>query len=390
VAGNARSVDPDAERSTLDLRLPVSTILKVLVAAAIVWVLLKLGSAILLFLLATLLALFLAPAIAGLEKKGMSRGAAVMLVVGVFLAFAAALVWLVLPELLAQLSTLVDNYRTYQANAEQRLAGQPAFVRGILVQALALPSSPEVAASLKRPLAWGQIAVVGVTAAIVGFALVIYLLLDGRRAYAWLLAYVPRRHRHRMGETTLEVSRVITAYVQGQLLTSALFGLFAFAVLSLLHVPAAIPMALLAALCDVVPVLGIIIATVLPVAIALSVSPATALIVLGLYAAYHVLENYVIIPRVYGNRLRLSSLVVLTALIVGGELFGVAGAILALPIVAAYPIIERIWLGSYLSDEVLTDHSALEHADAGPKTVERVLRGQPTKPADRRAPKLGA
>jgi len=81
---------------------------------------------------------------------------------------------------------------------------------------------------------------------------------------------------------------------------------------------------------------------------------------------------------------------VLTALIVGGELFGVPGAILALPIVAAYPIIERIWLASYLSDEVLTDHSALEHADAGPKTVERVLRGQPTSPAERRAQKLGA
>ncbi len=390
MAGNPRSVIPDETRSSVELRVPVSTILKVLIAAALVWALLELGSAILLFLIATLLALALAPAIEALEKRGLKRGVAVMLVAGLFVACGAAVVWLVLPELFAQLSTLVDNYRTYRTNAEQRLAGQPAFVRGIVVQALALPSSPEVAASLKRPLAWGQLAVVGVTAAIVGLALVIYLLVDGRRAYAWLLAYVPRRHRHRMGETTLEVSRVITAYVQGQLLTSALFGLFAFTVLSLLHVPAAMPMALVAALCDVIPVLGIIIATVLPVAIALSVSPGTALIVLGLYAAYHVLENYVIIPRVYGNRLRLSSLVVLTALIVGGELFGVAGAILALPIVAAYPIIERIWLASYLSDEVLTDHSALEHADAGPRTVERVLRGQPTSPAERRAPKVGA
>jgi predicted PurR-regulated permease PerM len=193
-----------------------------------------------------------------------------------------------------------------------------------------------------------------------------------------------------MGQTTLEVSRVVTGYVQGQVLTSALFGLFAFAVLSLLHVPAAMPLALLAAVCDVVPVIGIILATVPPVAIALSVSPGTALIVLALYALYHVLENYVIIPRVYGNRLRLSSLVVLVALIVGGELFGIAGALLALPLVAAYPIIERIWLGSYLSDEVLTDHSALEHADAGPRTVERVLRGQPTIPAGGGSTKPGA
>ena len=52
--------------------------------------------------------------------------------------------------------------------------------------------------------------------------------------------------------------------------------------------------------------------------------------------------------------------------------------------------LERIWLGSYLSDEVLTDHSALEHADAGPKTVERVLRGQPAGPVQGKTAKHGA
>jgi len=189
---------------------------------------------------------------------------------------------------------------------------------------------------------------------------------------------VPRRHRARMGQTMLEVSDVVTAYVQGQALTSILFGLFSLAVLLLCHVPAALPMALLAALCDVVPVLGIIIATLPAVAVAFTVSPQAALAVLLLYAGYHVLENYVIIPRIYGHRLQLSSLVVLAALVVGGELLGILGALIVLPLVAAYPIVERIWLQAYLSDEVIKDHSALESADAegSARAVDKVLQGK--------------
>lgn len=80
------------------------------------------------------------------------------------------------------------------------------------------------------------------------------------------------------------------------------------------------------------------------------------------YVIYHLFETYLIAPRVYGNLLRLPTLSVLLALIVGGTLQGILGAVLVLPLVAAYPIIERIWLKSYLSREVLADHKALAKA----------------------------
>ena len=83
-------------------------------------------------------------------------------------------------------------------------------------------------------------------------------------------------------------------------------------------------------------------------------------------------------PRIYGRRLQLSTLAVLLALVVGGTLQGIVGAILILPLVAAYPIIERIWLHDYLSSEVIHDHSALEHAaeSGSDQAVDAVLRGQ--------------
>ena len=104
--------------------------------------------------------------------------------------------------------------------------------------------------------------------------------------------------------------------------------------------------------------------------LALTVSPTTAAIVLAGYVGYHVVESYFLVPRIYGQSLRLSTLAVLLALLVGTTLQGLIGAVLVLPLVAAYPIIERIWLASYLAPEVVKDHSALaksrgRHARSG-------------------------
>jgi predicted PurR-regulated permease PerM len=206
----------------------------------------------------------------------------------------------------------------------------------------------------------------------------LYFVLDGRRLYAWMLAYVPRQHREKMARTVPEVTEVVFGYVRGQLLTSALFAVFCAVVLTCFGVPAALPLALLAGICDIIPVVGIVIATAPALLLSLTVSPTTAFAVTALYVGYHLLEAYVIVPRVYGKSLRLSTLSVLLALIVGGSLQGIIGAVIVLPLVAAYPIIERIWLKGYLAPEVIQDHSALARAaESGRDTaIDAVLNGE--------------
>jgi predicted PurR-regulated permease PerM len=75
---------------------------------------------------------------------------------------------------------------------------------------------------------------------------------------------------------------------------------------------------------------------------------------------YHFIENYFIAPKVYGTELRLSNLAVLIAFAVGAELAGVIGALLALPIAAAYPAVERIWLSERLAPDTVETHQTLE------------------------------
>ena len=378
----ALAPDPETSRSAAPRRLDVSvswgTIFRILAAALIVWAVLRLAGPFLLFLVSLLLAVTLNPVAIRLERRGVAHGVAVGILAAAMVAAIALFAWLVVPPLTDQVLYLQHDLATRRPAIERRLAGIHPLVATVVMQILELPRSPEVAASLRRPLAWGRVAVLSGTAAILVLVLTLYLILDGRRFYAWLLAYVPRRHRRRIAVTVDEVSEVVIAYVQGQIFTSVVYGLYAFAALTLFRVPAAVPLAVLAAFCDVIPVIGVVASTLPAVLLALTVSPVAAAAVLALYILYHVIENYLLIPRVYGRRLRLSGLAVLIALVVGGTLQGILGAVLILPLVAAYPIVERIWLHAYLSDEVLTDHSALQEAaeNGSDAAVDRVLRGQ--------------
>ncbi len=116
------------------------------------------------------------------------------------------------------------------------------------------------------------------------FILTLYLLADGRRTYEWVLAYVPNAQRAKTDETFEGVSVAVFAYVAANLLTSLFAAVFVLVSLTLLlRVPAAVMLAMLAGVCDFVPILGFFVALTPAVLIALTISPGTALAVVGAY-----------------------------------------------------------------------------------------------------------
>jgi len=368
-----------------ELHIPTKTILKLLLWALLTSLAIRLWPELVYLSLSLLLAVALNPIVERLGRLGLGRGLGVALIGLLMFGAAAALAVLVLPSLVRQGGEVAANFPAFRDRAQQHLPENPLF-KTLMSQLLLLPTKPEVAHLLNRPLIWGQVALSGVTTTLVVLIIALYLVVDGRRLYAWMLAYVPRRHREKMARTVPEVSQVVFSYVRGQLITSALFAVFTALVLWWLKVPASLPLALLAGVCDIIPVVGIVVATAPAALLALTVSPGTAAAVVGLYVGYHLLESYFIVPRIYGKSLRLSTLAVLLALIVGGSLQGIVGAVIVLPLVAAYPIIERIWLRSYLAPEVIADHSALARAaETGRETaIDAVLNGE-EHPVSRRA-----
>ncbi|HEY6064942.1 MAG TPA: AI-2E family transporter, partial [Thermoanaerobaculia bacterium] len=331
----------DLPRQRFELSVPWATLGKLLVAALLIWVFLKLWLPFLVFLIAVLIAVTLHPVVAWLERRGLSHGLSVAIVGVVMLAIIVFFAVFLLPPLIDQLIHLGENFPAYRARVESHIPPDRPFLQEIVKEIFELPSSPAAKAWANQPLLWGKIAVGVVALTFFLYVLSVYLLLDGKRVYAWLLAYVPRRYRARIARTVPEMSDVVFAYVGGQIITSILCTAVTFAALTAFHVPAALPLASLAGIADAIPIVGVVISTVPAVLMAMTVSPVAAGGVLLVFVLYHILETYVIVPRIYGRRLQLSTLAVLLALVVGGTLQGILGAILILPLVAAYPIIER-------------------------------------------------
>jgi predicted PurR-regulated permease PerM len=360
----------------LEIRIPVATLAKVIAACVAVWVTIRLGPEIILVAFAILFAVALAPTIDKLEARRVPRWVAVFgLAIGV-LGVVVGFFSFVVPSLVTQMDRLFGDLPGVHDRVIARLP-RSAVLHTVVEQAFAAPRSPELLGSL-RPLAVGQTALSGAVTGVLLVVLTLYLVLEGKRLYAWILAYVPRAHRARIAETVPGVTSMIQAFVRGQLLISGLFAIFVGGTISALGLQAALPLAILAFVCDVIPVVGIIIATVPAAMLALADSPLKAAIVVALFMGYHMFETYVLVPRIYGSAMRLSTLAVLLALLVGASLQGVLGAILVLPVIAAYPIIERIWLKRYLSADVLLDHQALDRDDASGSgdAVDKIIRGQ--------------
>jgi predicted PurR-regulated permease PerM len=235
-----------------------------------------------------------------------------------------------------------------------------------LRQALATANAGEVT-SYVAPLAvrLARSAVSALVVALLGSILTVYLLIEGSRTRDWVLAFVPVRSRRKAERTMVACETAIFGYVAGNVATSIFATLFVFVALSILDVPAALLLAVLAGVFDFVPVLGFILSALPAVLVATTVSAGTALIVAALYVLYHAIENYLIAPRVYGDRLRLSNLTVVLAFAVGAELAGVIGALIALPLAAVYPAVEQTWLRDSLGDDTLREHREIEARRAG-------------------------
>jgi predicted PurR-regulated permease PerM len=149
-----------------------------------------------------------------------------------------------------------------------------------------------------------------------------------------LFALVPRHFHLRMSRILLKLETIVGGYVRGQVITSILMAIFTFVVLLIARAPNASALAAFAGVADVLPYIGGILASGPAVIASTSHGASTAIGVAVALLAYQEFESRVIVPRVYGDALRLSPSVVLVSLLIGGTLMGVLGALLALPIAA--------------------------------------------------------
>jgi len=333
----------------VQLRVPFTTLLKIALFGLLVIITIKLWPVVLMLFVATLLAVMLDPLVVWLERHNVRRWIGITIVSLLVFGSVLAFVTLIIPTMISQIREMAGDIPKLR---------QEAFARFPILRQL--PPLPKPEQFLGRGLAASLTLIEGIMAFIFVLVLAIYLIVEGRRVFEWLVSFAPKEQRPRWRQTAVEIAGVMRAFMRGQIITSAICGGWALLVLMVLHVPAPLPLAVIAAIADLIPVIGTILMTAPAAAMALTRSPAVALIVIAAYLAYHLVESYFIVPRVYGKQMRLSTLTVLVAIAVGGTLQGPLGAVLILPVVAAYPIIERIWLRDELPPDTVARHEAIE------------------------------
>jgi predicted PurR-regulated permease PerM len=335
------------EKVIARIELPWRTVARVIITLAILWLIVRLWSILLLLLIGLLLTAALSPAVAWFQKHGLRRGTAVTAVLLSLLAGFALILLILIPPIVTETGNFADDMPTYVEHYQGVLQDSyPSLYQRLKDYADQKSRSGEIAVDVPVPriIAAGAGVIQAVSDTVVVLVITAYLLLDGGRIYRWSVRYLPDNQEVKVRRAMPEISSVVSGYVAGQILTSLLFGIFAFVVLSLANVPQPLFLALLAAILDAVPIVGVFIATIPAVLLALTVSVPTAIVVVVAYVLYQQLENYVIVPRVYRGTLQISSFAVLVSVIVGSELLGIIGVLIALPIAAAIPVVERIWI----------------------------------------------
>jgi predicted PurR-regulated permease PerM len=181
----------------------------------------------------------------------------------------------------------------------------------------------------------GQIAVsaAGMIAALATvLTLTFFLLLGSERYVNFGVGLFPEQHQPLVRRLLSKSAGAISGYITGNLAISVICGITTFVVLLILGMPYAAPLALLVAVLDLVPLVGATLGGALLVIVGLFVEPWKALVLLVFVLVYQQVESNFLQPVVYSKAVQLNGLVILIALLVGGQLLGIPGALLAIPV----------------------------------------------------------
>jgi len=355
--------------------LSTRTIVALLLVGASLWLLIRLWPVLLVLVAALLVAGTLSPAVRWLEEKRVRRGGGIAIVFAAFFILALLVAALTIPTLVSQASALLEHEPALRARLADSLAGSHLsaplanWLRHFKYNA---PTSTIGATAFDVSVRVFETAAYVLSA----LFLALYIMIDRDRLRGGLFAVVPRSHHVRLSRIMMNLETIVGAYIRGQVITSALMAIFTFALLTACRVENALALAVFAGVADVLPFIGALLSVVPAVLAALSRGPVVVLVVLVLMLAYEEFESRVLIPRIYGRALRLPSSVVLFALLAGGTLMGILGALLALPVAAAaMMLIDELRVDLPGEQEKAADTHVREADDRGEEEYERRTEG---------------
>jgi len=322
------------------------TIVTLAVTVFICWALWEVRDALMLVYISALVAIGLSPVVNALERKRLMRQrvprwAAILVIYLCVIGVIVGIAILVIPPIVMQARELAMDLPRLLHQGQQWLMNRGLLTREIsareAVQQTASSSGAQDTIGLLVNAIWGFLG--GVFGVITILVLAFYLLVDSGSLVTVFVRLFPRDKRLQVQEACGRVTAKVSAWLGGQLLLAAIIGSTAALGLFLMGVPFFYVLALIAGVGEMIPIVGPILSAVPAIAVALSVKPALALGVIAFFFAQQQLENHILVPRIMQRQVGISAVFVIIALLIGGSLLGVIGAILAVPTAAILQVL---------------------------------------------------
>ena len=338
-------------------------------ALLLVFALYQLGPIITPFLAAAILAYICDPlvdklSIVGTQKVKFGRSPATAIVMFGLLAFLVGVVLILIPLLQKQsaliverLPTLIENFRTYVEPWLKTNLGIDFAIDAAQIQQIVTEHWQEtgnIVSNILKTAGSKGLAFIGIMANLLLLPVVLfYILRDWDNLIEKIAELIPREWLNKSTEIGKEIDQVLAEFLRGQLSVMAALCIFYSLGLWMAGLEMALSVGLIAGLLSFVPYLGFAIAFIMAVLLALlQFSSLSAIVpILIVFGVGQVVESYILTPYLVGDRIGLHPVIVILALLAGGQLFGFAGVLLALPMSAAIAVGLRHSKQSYVNSD---------------------------------------
>lgn len=314
--------------------------LTTLIVLALIWLAFELSGILIIIFISYIIMAALSPFSDFLTKKRFPRILSVLIPYVIAVAVLVLLIFPLVPFFVSQIQLLFSNFPKY--------IGQVSKIFNLTIDVSNINNifESDINAIGKNALRVTGKIFSGVFSILTVLVISFYFMLERKMIKNQFIMLLPKKYQEKGMETITQIERKIGLWLRGQLILSFAIGFSTWIGLTLLGIPFALPLGLLAGILEIVPTIGPIISAVPAIIVGLTISPGIAVSVVVFYILLQMLENNILVPKIMEKAVGLNPIVIIIGVLIGSKFLGILGALLAVPFIAMILIIAKSFKAS--------------------------------------------
>lgn len=302
---------------------------------ALIWLAIELNGILIIIFISYIIMAALSPFSDFLIKKSFPRILSVLIPYALAIAILVLLIFPLVPFFASQIHLLFSNFPKHISQIAKT------FNLSIDVSTMNNVFQSDINTIGKNALSVTGKIFSGVFSILTVLVISFYLMLEREMLKKQFVTLFSKKYQENILKTIEQIENKIGLWLRGQLILSFTIGFSVWIGLTLLGIPFALPLALLAGILEIVPTIGPIISAVPAIIVALTISPGVAIAVVVFYILLQMLENNILVPKIMEKAVGLNPIVIILGVLIGAKFLGILGALLSVPFIAMVIIIVK-------------------------------------------------